>query len=201
MPSRKAWPATQREGLPGTPAPTWPGWVVGRLTLPLGPARPPRVRAGGGVGIVGWCGRAWMGRRREGQARVEADAEKVKCVTFSSAHLRLDLRKRRRRAPRPLSFSRAEKSNTHTPARARTPHEHPSQPWRPLAATPSCVSRERRESAPHCPSLAVSRACSHPLSHLSQSAEVLVLTYGSLVRQLVADLDDVAAVNKQLDTM
>ncbi len=38
-----------------------------------------------------------------------------------------------------------------------------------------------------------------PLFH--QSAEVLVLTYGSLVRQLVADLDDVAAVNKQLDTM
>jgi hypothetical protein len=38
-------------------------------------------------------------------------------------------------------------------------------------------------------------------SPLHQSAEVLVLTYGSLVRQLVADLDDVAAVNKQLDTM
>jgi len=38
-------------------------------------------------------------------------------------------------------------------------------------------------------------------SPFHQSAEVLVLTYGSLVRQLVADLDDVAAVNKQLDTM
>jgi hypothetical protein len=48
----------------------------------------------------------------------------------------------------------------------------------------------------------------HFFSHASlrpkktqQSAEVLVLTYGSLVRQLVADLDDIAAVNKQLDTM
>ena len=35
----------------------------------------------------------------------------------------------------------------------------------------------------------------------NQSAEVLALTYGALVRQLVADLDDVADVNARLDTM
>jgi len=35
----------------------------------------------------------------------------------------------------------------------------------------------------------------------NQSAEVLALTYGALVRQLVADLDDVADINAQLDTM
>lgn len=35
----------------------------------------------------------------------------------------------------------------------------------------------------------------------TQNAEVLTLTYGALVRQLVADLDDVDAVNRQLDQM
>lgn len=39
------------------------------------------------------------------------------------------------------------------------------------------------------------------LSTRTQNAEVLTLTYGALVRQLVADLDDVDAVNKQLDQM
>ena len=38
-------------------------------------------------------------------------------------------------------------------------------------------------------------------SLISQNAEVLTLTYGALVRQLVADLDDVDAVNRQLDQM
>lgn len=34
-----------------------------------------------------------------------------------------------------------------------------------------------------------------------QNAEIFTLTYGSLVRQLLADLEEVEAVNKQLDTM
>ena len=34
-----------------------------------------------------------------------------------------------------------------------------------------------------------------------QNAEIFTLTYGSLVRQLLADLEDVEAVNKQLDIM
>lgn len=33
------------------------------------------------------------------------------------------------------------------------------------------------------------------------NAEIFTLTYGSLVRQLLADLENVEAVNKQLDTM
>lgn len=33
------------------------------------------------------------------------------------------------------------------------------------------------------------------------NAEIFTLTYGSLVRQLLADLEEVDAVNKQLDTM
>lgn len=33
------------------------------------------------------------------------------------------------------------------------------------------------------------------------NAEIFTLTYGSLVRQLLADLEEVEAVNKQLDTM
>jgi hypothetical protein len=41
----------------------------------------------------------------------------------------------------------------------------------------------------------------HPPKQHTQNAEVLTLTYGALVRQLVADLDDVDAVNKQLDQM
>lgn len=52
------------------------------------------------------------------------------------------------------------------------------------------------------------RSIAHPSNRFSkqkqtnnQSAEVLALTYGALVRQLVADLDDVADVNAQLDTM
>ena len=36
---------------------------------------------------------------------------------------------------------------------------------------------------------------------LVQNAEIFTLTYGSLVRQLLADLEEVEAVNKQLDTM
>ncbi|KAK9817214.1 hypothetical protein WJX72_011175 [[Myrmecia] bisecta] len=35
----------------------------------------------------------------------------------------------------------------------------------------------------------------------SINAELIVLTYGALVRQLVSDLENVASVNKQLDTM
>jgi trafficking protein particle complex subunit 3 len=34
-----------------------------------------------------------------------------------------------------------------------------------------------------------------------QNAEVLTLTYGSIVRQLIADYDDVDEVNKQLEKM
>ena len=34
-----------------------------------------------------------------------------------------------------------------------------------------------------------------------QNAEIFTLTYGSMVRQLLTDTEDVEAVNKQLDTM
>lgn len=34
-----------------------------------------------------------------------------------------------------------------------------------------------------------------------QNAEIFTLTYGSMVRQLIADYEDVAEVNKQLDKM
>jgi trafficking protein particle complex subunit 3 len=34
-----------------------------------------------------------------------------------------------------------------------------------------------------------------------QNAEIFTLTYGSLVRQLITDLDNIDDVNKQLDTM
>ncbi len=36
---------------------------------------------------------------------------------------------------------------------------------------------------------------------LLQNAEIFTLTYGSMVRQLISDLEDVNEVNKQLDTM
>lgn len=35
----------------------------------------------------------------------------------------------------------------------------------------------------------------------AQNAEIFTLTYGSMVRQLIADLEDIPAVNKQLDDM
>ena len=35
----------------------------------------------------------------------------------------------------------------------------------------------------------------------SQNAEIFTLTYGSMVRQLIADYEDVEEVNKQLDKM
>lgn len=35
----------------------------------------------------------------------------------------------------------------------------------------------------------------------AQNAEIFTLTYGSMVRQLIADLEDISAVNKQLDEM
>ena len=34
-----------------------------------------------------------------------------------------------------------------------------------------------------------------------QNAEIFTLTYGSIVRQLITDVEDIAEVNKQLDTM
>lgn len=34
-----------------------------------------------------------------------------------------------------------------------------------------------------------------------QNAEIFTLTYGSMVRQLITDLEDVNDVNKQLETM
>lgn len=38
-------------------------------------------------------------------------------------------------------------------------------------------------------------------SCLSQNAEIFTLTYGSIVRQLIADFEDLDEVNKQLDKM
>ena len=38
-------------------------------------------------------------------------------------------------------------------------------------------------------------------SRLTQDAELFILTYGSLVFQLVKDLEEPALVNKQLDKM
>jgi len=34
-----------------------------------------------------------------------------------------------------------------------------------------------------------------------QNSEIFTLTYGSIVRQLITDLEDLEEVNKQLDTM
>ena len=34
-----------------------------------------------------------------------------------------------------------------------------------------------------------------------QNSEIFTLTYGSIVRQLITDLEDIEEVNKQLDTM
>lgn len=39
------------------------------------------------------------------------------------------------------------------------------------------------------------------ISCASQNSEVLSLTYGSIVRQLITDLEDMDEVNKQLDIM
>lgn len=41
----------------------------------------------------------------------------------------------------------------------------------------------------------------HPLPPSLQNAEIFTLTYGSMVRQLIADYEDVDEVNKQLDKM
>jgi hypothetical protein len=38
-------------------------------------------------------------------------------------------------------------------------------------------------------------------THNTKSAELFTLTYGSIVRQLIADLEDLDEVNRQLDTM
>lgn len=40
-----------------------------------------------------------------------------------------------------------------------------------------------------------------PHSFRLQNAEIFTLTYGSIVRQLIADYEDVEEVNKQLDKM
>ena len=66
--------------------------------------------------------------------------------------------------------------------------------------------REEREEFTLDRSLTPSKLASSPTKKtinqsINQSAEVLALTYGALVRQLVADLDDVADVNARLDTM
>lgn len=39
------------------------------------------------------------------------------------------------------------------------------------------------------------------LVHDLQNSEILSLTYGSIVRQLITDLEDMDEVNKQLDVM
>ena len=46
------------------------------------------------------------------------------------------------------------------------------------------------------PSHVVTQACS-----CCQNSEIFTLTYGSIVRQLIIDLEDMEEVNKQLDTM
>lgn len=49
---------------------------------------------------------------------------------------------------------------------------------------------------------ALTAHCQHPHSpRCSQNAEIFTLTYGSMVRQLIADYEDVEEVNKQLDKM
>lgn len=40
-----------------------------------------------------------------------------------------------------------------------------------------------------------------PCCSLPQNAEIFTLTYGSMVRQLIADFEDLDEVNKQLEKM
>ncbi len=51
-----------------------------------------------------------------------------------------------------------------------------------------------------CYGLACFSAEAYPCMHL-QNAEIFTMTYGSIVRQLITDLDDIELVNKQLDAM
>ena len=44
-------------------------------------------------------------------------------------------------------------------------------------------------------------ASSNPFLFATQNSEILILTYGSIVRQLVADYGDVNEVNTQLEKM
>ena len=51
--------------------------------------------------------------------------------------------------------------------------------------------------------IATPQSCPVPTRrpHFPQNAEIFTLTYGSMVRQLIADYEDVEEVNKQLDKM
>ena len=49
-------------------------------------------------------------------------------------------------------------------------------------------------------SMAQAITCEHSKFDL-QNSEIFTLTYGSIVRQLITDLEDMEEVNKQLDTM
>lgn len=58
-----------------------------------------------------------------------------------------------------------------------------------------CMLRDAAPALTHAP-----LSC-HTAAPRSQNAEIFTLTYGSIVRQLIADLEDLDEVNKQLDKM
>lgn len=64
----------------------------------------------------------------------------------------------------------------------------------------TCNSGARTRDSTLC------NGCDWPLTYsdpypLPQNAEIFTLTYGSIVRQLIEDFEDLDEVNKQLDAM
>ena len=52
-----------------------------------------------------------------------------------------------------------------------------------------------------CPLGSILSAITGDARLCAQNSEIFTLMYGSIVRQLITDLEDIAEVNKQLDTM
>lgn len=73
----------------------------------------------------------------------------------------------------------------------------PPGPPRPLPQLEQIVSPTWHQPAARRPPASLT-----PLFLLAtQNAEIFTLTYGSIVRQLIADFEDLDEVNKQLDKM
>jgi len=70
----------------------------------------------------------------------------------------------------------------------------------PLRAGPVALRRPREPRAAPPPGDAP-RRIAHPASRRWQSSELLALTYGALVAQLVEDYEDPEAINVQLEKM
>ncbi|KAF8056218.1 Trappc3 [Scenedesmus sp. PABB004] len=143
--------------------------------------------------------RVRLGRAGAAAARLEKVASWAACARAEPAARRVRARHWARR-PRPRAAPiGGERRAAAAHARAARPHAARTA-WRAPGAA-ECGPGPVSAGAPDAGRERVAGCAHGPATAAEMSAEIFTLTYGSIVRQLIADCEDLEEVNTQLDKM